>query len=429
MESTFYKATCFVSAMKQTSFVDYHAHVYGTGYKMLHPKLDGAKSIEEIIGILSDGLRVRPTGDWLIARGWDQNKWEEKVFPNREHLDEISTDIPIALIRIDGHAMWCNSKALEVADITRSTISPFGGEILKTSTGEPSGILLDGAMQLIYNTMPAEDEASIARTIRAGLQEFAKYHVGVHDMGIPAEWWESYKNIYANEGDLLIHADVLLDMSKASGKKLFLDKIQKGTFNDSPHPNLKLVGIKLYLDGALGSRGAQLFEEYSDDPGNYGLSLMDDSEALELMQLAAANDLVIAIHAIGDKANHRALNLFEKVRSPKPGVHSRRIEHAQIIREEDLIRFREIGVTAVIQPQFFASDRKWAIDRIGSGRMKNAYRWKSLLDAGIQVLASSDSPVEDANPLSAIELLQTRDGVGDGEALSKDEAVRLYLDC
>ena len=281
--------------MKQHSYVDYHAHVYGTGYKMLHPKLDGAGSIEEVLKFLTGGLRVRSTSEWLIARGWDQNKWKEKKFPTREHLDALSTEIPIALIRIDGHAMRCNSKALEVAGITKSTVSPFGGEILKTTTGEHTGILLDEAMQLIYNAVPVEDEATITNTLRAGLQEFAKHHIGVHDMGIPAEWWEPYKKLYANEGDSLIHADVFLDMSKASGKKLFLEKIKGGTFNDSPYPNLKLVGIKIYLDGALGSRGAQLFEEYSDDPENFGISLIEDSEALELMQIAAANDIVIAI--------------------------------------------------------------------------------------------------------------------------------------
>lgn len=392
----------------------------------MHPKLDGTKSIEEVLKILSGGLRVGPPGEWILARGWDQNTWKEKVFPNREHLDALLRDIPIALIRIDGHAMWCNSKALEIADITRNTKSPFGGEIIKTSAGEPSGILLDEAMQLIYNAMPAEDKASIKRTLLAGLQEFARYHVGVHDMGIPAEWWEIYKEIYEESGDSLIRADVFLDMSKPSGKKLFLDKIQRDTFDDSPHPDLKLIGIKIYLDGALGSRGAQLFEEYNDDPGSYGLSLMDDTEAFELMQLAASNGLYIAIHAIGDKANHRALNLFEQVRSTKSEVRSRRIEHAQIVREEDLSRFKDLGVTAVIQPQFFASDRQWAIERLGPERMKNAYRWKSLLSAGIEVLGSSDSPVEEPNPLHAIELLQTRDGVNDGEALTNEEAVALY---
>ncbi len=414
--------------MQQHSFVDYHAHVYGTGYKVLHPKLDGAKSIEEVLEILSGGLKVRTTGVWLLARGWDQNKWEQKIFPTRELLDVLSEDIPIALIRIDGHAIWCNSKALEIAGINRNTKSPSGGEVLLSASGEPTGILLDDAMQLIYDAMPKDDEAQISQTLRAGLKEFARYHIGVHDMGIPAEWWEPYKKIYEVEGDSLIRAEVFLDMSKPSGKKLFLEKFKSKKFDDSPHPNLKLVGIKLYLDGALGSRGAQLFEAYADDPANYGLSLMPDDEALELMKLAASAGLTIAIHAIGDKANHRALNLFEKVPNPKSGVRNRRIEHAQIIREEDLKRFAELDVIAVIQPQFFPSDRRWAVERLGEDRMKNAYRWKSLLEAGIDVLGSSDSPVEDANPLDAIELLQTRDGINDGEAISEEQAIGLYRD-
>ncbi|HYM20562.1 MAG TPA: amidohydrolase [Candidatus Kapabacteria bacterium] len=406
--------------MQENKYIDHHAHVWGTGYKMLHPKLDDAKSIDDILNILRPSL-AEHTQQFLIARGWDQNKWQDKRFPTREHLDGLTTEIPVALIRIDGHAMWCNSKALEFASVTRNTPIPSGGDILKTPLGEPTGILLDDAMQLIYDAMPPDDEASITRTLRTGLDEFARYHVEVHDMGIPAEWWEPYKKLYENEGDSLIRAKVFLDMSKPSGKKLFHEKIKSKNFNDSPHPNLELVGIKLYLDGALGSRGAQLFEPYSDDPNNYGLSLMDDSEALELMSLATKKNLVIAIHAIGDKANSRALDLFSRIPTPH-----RRIEHAQIIREEDLPRFAQLGVTAVIQPQFFASDRHWAIDRLGPERMKNAYRWKSLLDAEINVLASSDSPVEEANPFTGIELLQTRDGISDKEAITKEEAEKMY---
>jgi len=375
--------------MQQIPFVDYHTHVYGTGYKALHPKLDGAKSIDQILSILRSSFDS--TSSWLIARGWDQNKWAEKIFPSREHLDTLSNEIPIALIRIDGHAMWCNSKTLEIAGINRNSSVPSGGEIFCNPSGEPTGILLDEAMQLVYKVMPPEDEASILRTLKAGLREFARYHVGVHDMGIPAEWWEPYKKLYAVEGDSLIKANVFLDMSKPSGKKLFLEKLRRGMFNDSPHQNLKLVGIKIYLDGALGSRGAQLFEPYSDDPKNYGLSLIDDGEALELMQLASSAGLEIAIHAIGDKANYRALNLYSQI------VHS--------------------------EPR---SDRRWAIDRLGVERMKNAYRWKSLLDAGIHVLGSSDSPVEDSNPFNAIEMLQTRDGINDGEAILKEQATDMY---
>ncbi|HET9136362.1 MAG TPA: amidohydrolase [Candidatus Kapabacteria bacterium] len=413
--------------MQSISYIDHHAHIYGTGYKVLHPKLDTASSIDEVLNILKPQLQ-QSNVSWITARGWDQNKWAEKQFPTREHLNSLSSDIAIVLIRIDGHALWCNSKALALSGIDRNTPIPSGGDILKSASGEPTGIVLDDAMALVYDAMPIEDEVSITNTLRAGLTEFAKHHIGVHDMGIPAEWWESFKQLYKAKGDSLINSYVFLDMTKPTGKKLFLEKIKQEKFDDSTHPNLKLVGIKLYLDGALGSRGAHLFEPYSDDPGNTGLRLMDDTEALELMSLAASRGLQIAIHAIGDAANARALDLIAQTPNPKPQTQFR-IEHAQIIRDEDLNRYKDLNVTAVIQPQFFASDRHWAIDRLGADRMKMAYRWRSLFDAGIKVAASSDSPVEDADAAIGIKLLQTRDGVNDGECVTKEIAEKWYQSC
>lgn len=410
--------------MIKTLYIDHHAHVYGTGYKSLHPKLDHTNSIDEVLAVLRPILsKLRPE-EWLVARGWDQNKWQDKHFPTRESLDALSISIPIVLIRIDGHALWCNSKALERANVSADTPIPSGGDILRSATGELTGIILDDAMQIIYDAMPQENSLSIRRTLLAGLQEFATYHIGVHDMGIPAEHWEPYKQLYREQGDDLLRSYVFLDMSKPSGRTLFLDKLKDEVFDDSPHNNLKLVGIKLYLDGALGSRGAHLFEPYTDDPNNYGLKLTEDSDAIELMSLAAERGLQIAIHAIGDAANSRALDLIEKVKHQKSTSEKTifRIEHAQNVREEDLARYQKLNVWAIIQPQFYPSDHQWAISRLGTERMKDAYRWKSLLDAGISVLASSDSPVEDANPHTGIEVLQTRDD----EGVSQEVAERMY---
>ena len=409
------------------NFTDYHAHVYGTGYKVLYPKLDGLMSIAAIQEqVKSQKLKVK-SQNWVLLRGWDQNLWEEKIFPSRKNIDEVVSDIPVVLIRIDGHALWCNSKAFELAGITRETQNPLGGEILHDANGEPLGILLDEAMKLVYDAMPQDSEETIINILRAGLHEFAKHHVGVHDMGIPAEWWEPYKKLYAAEGDSLIKAYVFLDMTKPSGKALFLEKIRGEVFNDSPHPNLKLVGIKLYLDGALGSRGANLLEDYSDDPGNKGLRLMDDEEALHLMSPAYERGLQIATHAIGDAANSRALDLYERLRighiSPMSHIAQLRIEHSQIVREEDIKRYTNLDVWAVIQPQFYQSDKAWAVERLGSERMKNAYRWKSFLDAGVKVAASSDSPIEDADPQEGIRCFTRRD---DAEAISAEAAASLY---
>jgi predicted amidohydrolase YtcJ len=218
-------------------------------------------------------------------------------------------------------------------------------------------------------------------------------------------------------------------MTKETGRTLFLEKVKSGTFDDSPHPNLKLIGIKLYLDGALGSRGANLFEDYSDDKGNRGIRLMEDDEALMLMNLAAERGLQIAVHAIGDAANARALDLFAKVRehlhqnpSPETRTPIFRIEHAQIVSEQDIQRFKELGVWAIVQPQFYGSDKDWAIERLGTERMRNAYRWRSLIESGVNVAASSDSPIEEADPnLGIIELLTRK-----GEGVSGSTAYSLY---
>ncbi len=412
--------------MTKTLYIDHHAHVYGTGYKSLHPKLDRTQSIDEVLAVIRPILTKLQPAEWLVARGWDQNKWQEKYFPTCESLDAVSTSIPIVLIRIDGHAIWCNSKALELANISLDTPIPSGGDILRSASGELTGIILDDAMQLIYDAMPQENSLIIKRTLLAGLQEFAKHHIGVHDMGIPAEHWEPYKELYKEQGDDLLRSSVFLDMSKPSGRTLFLKKLKDEVFDDSPHKNLKLVGIKLYLDGALGSRGAHLFEPYSDDPNNYGLRLTEDSDAIELMSLAAEQGLQIAIHAIGDAANSRALDLIEKVKQQASTSEKTifRIEHAQIVREKDLVRYQQLNVWAIIQPQFYPSDHQWAISRLGAERMKDAYRWKSLFDAGISVLASSDSPVEDANPITGIKTLQSRSD----EGVSLDVAEKMYLE-
>ncbi len=410
--------------MSKTNFIDYHAHVYGTGYKVLYPKLDNCSSIADAQAVVREvSQKSKVKSQNILLRGWDQNRWGAVGFPSKADIDEVESEIPVALIRIDGHAMWCNSAMLRFAKINKETVSPVGGEILHGEKGEPTGILIDEAMSLVYDALPGHDDETLTNILRAGLHEFAKHHVGVHDMGIPAEWWEPYKKLYKEEGDSLISSYVFLDMTKPTGKQLFLEKLKSGGWNDSTHPKLKLVGIKLYLDGALGSRGAHLFEDYSDDIGNRGIKLMDDDEALMLMNLAAERGLQIAVHAIGDAANSRALDLFTKVREhistlnpvPSPQL---RIEHAQIVLPEDIKRYKELDVWAIIQPQFWTSDKDWAIKRLGTERMENAYRWRSFIEAGVKVAASSDSPVEDADCLLGIKALCDREAEGVDNAVA-----------
>jgi predicted amidohydrolase YtcJ len=404
-------------------FVDAHAHIYGMGERLTKPRLEGLLQ-EQIYRELNSS----PSQNWIVSRGWDHTLWPTKEFPTRHDLDRnVSTAQPIALTRVDGHAIWCNSRALEVAGIDRNTPDPLGGAILRDDTGEATGILIDEAMKLVESKIPPATKDDLVRTLRAGANHFAKMgHVAVHEMGVTRELWEAYETLYRDHGEELPHAWVFLDMTKPTGKALFLDVVKSGKKLGSGR--LHFAGVKLYLDGALGSRGANLFDDYSDDPGNQGLALMEDGEVVELMQFATERGLQIAVHAIGDRANARALDLFSKLRrDPKPETRNPflRIEHAQIVRDQDLSRFRELNVYALVQPAFYKSDRRWAEERLGK-RMRTAYRWKSFLEAGVKFVASSDAPIEDPNPLEGIELLTTRDGMKDGEALDRTQALRAY---
>jgi predicted amidohydrolase YtcJ len=412
--------TDLAGAIIYPAFADSHAHIYGTGERVTKRRLEPATSLEAALEIVRSAAS-NAASDWIVLRGWDHNKWGLERFPNKYDLDRIS-DKPIVLTRVDGHAAWLNQAALDAAGIDRRTIALPGGEILLADDGMPSGILLDEAMKLVESKIPKPSKDDIKSVMRAGLMEFARNgNATVHDMGVPAHHWEALVELYAEEGEKLPRAHIFLDMNQETGKQFFNELTD---FRQPVTDNLRLIGIKIYLDGALGSRGAELFEDYSDDAGNFGLALSNDEEVISLMKKAASTNMQIAVHAIGDKANHRALQLFE--RSGAASKTTCRIEHAQIVRDEDLTLYRELGVKAVIQPPFFPSDRHWALQRLGPERMRTAYRWKSLIDAGIGTIASSDSPVEPPDTLEGIRTLVGRDGVKDGEALTEELAIRLY---
>ncbi len=407
--------------------VDAHAHVYGTGERILRPRLEGIRSHELIVKKLRPIIEQASEGQWIIARGWDQNLWEAKEFPTSDDLVMLGEKNPIALTRVDGHALWCNSAALEIAGVTRGTHDPPGGNIFRDENGDPTGILLDEAMKLVEQFLPGESETETERILRAGLNTFAAHgHTAVHDMGVSAEIWDQYQTLYKKEGDLLPHAWVFLDMHKHSSRVRFIEFAHAGRMPHTTHPHLHFAGIKIYLDGALGSRGANLFEPYTDDPTNTGLQLSDDHETIEFMKLAARFGLQIAVHAIGDKANSRALHLFEQSGAGHKGA-TLRIEHAQIVRHSDLKRFEHLGVHAVVQPAFFESDHAWAVHRLGQERMADAYRWASFVRHGVNLVGSSDSPIEDADPFHGMQFLTKRDGVHDLEELSAGEAMNAYM--
>lgn len=407
------------------AFYDAHLHLYGIGLRLRRTDLTGITSIEANRTVLQSKL-TSDASQWILARGWDQNLWPSKELPTARDLDLLTTSQPVVLTRIDGHAIWCNSYALKHAGVTSASKDPEGGLIVRDVHGEPTGVLLDEAMKLVQDHIPAMSTAELEEYYEEACQHLlGRGVVGAHDMGVTRAQWEALKSLYAKKGDSLPRSYIFIDTNQHGGPQFFAERLAAEQFSDSPHERLRLVGIKIYLDGALGSRGAELFEDYSDDPGNRGLRLSSDEDIVRWMQLANGRGLQIAIHAIGDAANSRALDLIARADARDAVLY--RIEHAQIVQQNDLSRFATLGVRAVVQPQFYASDRHWSVERLGEERMKNAYRWKSLLDAGIRVVATSDAPIEQSDPLLAIRLLLGRDGVEDGEALTIQEALRSHI--
>jgi predicted amidohydrolase YtcJ len=398
-------------------FTDSHGHILGLGIKLSTLDLTNAKSPEEIAGRISEKIKTAKPGEWIIGRGWDQNTWTKKQFPTHDVLDRAAPDNPVFLIRVDGHAIWVNIEAMIAAGITPDTPEPEGGKILKTGQGEPTGVFIDNAIALVEKVRPAMTKEQNESAIINALNECAKAGLTeVHDMGISQETIDIYKKLI-DERKMPIRIIGFIegkgrtwDKYKQSGKEIY------GT------DQLTIAGIKLFMDGALGSRGAALVEAYSDEPGNRGLTLMTESELTEVTKEALNKDLQVAIHCIGDRANNIALNAFEKALKDMPRKDPRlRIEHSQILLPGDIKRFKEIGIIPSMQPVHATSDMYWAELRLGKERIKHAYAWKELLNCGSVIPGGSDFPVEDFNPILGIYAACTRKDInGRPESWQKD---------
>jgi hypothetical protein len=371
-------------------FADAHLHLAGLGASLEQINLVGTTSPEEILTLLDNHLV--DDDHWISGRGWDQNDWINNEFPTKEMLDSIVPNIPVFLRRIDGHAAWVNSKALEIAGITNETLSPKGGRILKNNRGNPTGIFIDNAIDLISSHIPKDDINDKKRQIIKSQDFLISLGItSVHEPGVSASVIEALKQL-RDEKLMKIRVYAMLD----DNPKVVNPFLQSG-------PEicnfLQFRSIKIYFDGALGSRGAALIEPYSDDGLNRGLFLTDpDSIRTKVAQFNAAG-FQANIHCIGDRANREALDIFEINGTPEL---RNRIEHAQIIHPDDIPRFRRLGVIPSMQPTHCTSDMPWAELRLGPHRLKGAYAWQSLIQAGSMVPAGSDAPVEHPDPLAGI---------------------------
>lgn len=392
--------------------IDAHAHVLGLGQSLTELDLVGTHSAEEIAAMVAARAKELPPGEWIRGRGWDQNDWGsgtgEKPFPSAAVLDKAAPDHPVILSRIDGHAIWVNSRAMELAAArSELTHDVEGGRIVRDRLGRPTGVFVDNAESVVRAVVPDYTREEKEAMYRRAFDECLRYGItGVHDMGIDETDDAVYRSL-AERRELPLRIYALV-----GGTGPFLDRmLREGPKLDPVHHYYTLRSIKLYLDGALGSRGAALIEPYSDEPESRGLITADPDTVRSVVEKALQARFQVCIHAIGDRANRKALDAYEKAaaRFPAQAAGARlRIEHAQIIAPEDIPRFASLGVIPSMQPVHATSDMYWAQARLGPERILGAYAWRSLLDAGCIIPAGSDFPVERPDPFAGFYAAVTR---------------------
>jgi len=384
---------------------DAHVHVEGLGTALETLDLVGAASLKEALDRVAARARTLAPGEWLLGRGWDQNDWPGQAFPTAADLDRVSGDHPVVLVRVDGHASWVNTRALQAAALDASTPDPAGGRVLRGAGGAPSGVLVDAAQALVAQHIPPPGPDVRKRRLRAGLLAAAEAGLTeVHDAGVTIDTVPLYKELLAEDA-LPIRVYVML-----RGPGEFLDRGQDLRPEIGLGDGLLTVrAIKVVSDGALGSRGALLLQPYTDEPGTRGLLTVDAAAYERLLGEALRRGFQVNTHAIGDAANRFVLDAYEKAFGGGGGsAHRFRIEHAQILDPADVPRFEKLGVIPSMQPTHCTSDMYWAEKRLGPERIKGAYLWKTFLERGVTIAGGSDAPVEKIAVLPGLYAAVTR---------------------
>lgn len=392
--------------------IDSHGHVMGLGFSALTLDLTEAKSLPDALARIAAYAKAHPDRPWIIGRGWNQELWPEKRFPTAAELDAAVPDRPVWLSRVDGHAGWANSKALAAAGISAASKDPAGGKIERALPGgRPAGVLVDNAMELIdAKVPPPRPEDRDMALAKAQDILLSRGVTAVADMGTSIDDWQSFRRA-GDYGTLRVRI-----MAYASGT-------EQMSLIGGPGPSpwlyddrLRLNGVKLYVDGALGSRGASLKAPYADAPGSKGLRITSDTQLKNLMSRAALDKFQIAVHAIGDEANAAVLAAIEDMSATYGGDRRWRIEHAQVVDPVDIARFGKHGIIASMQPVHQTSDREMAEKRLGPARLSGAYAWKSIQASGARIVFGSDVPVEVADPFAGWAAAISRTGP-DGQPL------------
>jgi predicted amidohydrolase YtcJ len=385
--------------------IDAHGHVMGLGFQQMNANLVGTQSLDEAQKRVEEYAANYPDVNWIQGRGWNHTHWDIGRFPTAEELDEIVSDRPVWLSRVDGHAGWANSKAMEMAGITAETEDPEGGKIIRDENGEPTGVFVDAAMSLVSSEIPEPTQQEQKIAFRKALEQMRSHGLtGVHDAGVGVDTWNMYKN-FADRDSLTTR---IYGMISGTGDT-FDTLSQDGPIESYQNDMLALQSVKIYADGALGSRGAAMIEPYSDDPDNRGLLFNSQQEMNQMVLKAMSEGFQTNVHAIGDQANRQVLNAFANAKDSlgDQGLRNR-IEHAQIIALDDIPRFKKLNIIASMQPTHATSDMNMAVDRIGPERIEGGYAWQTLLDQGTVIASGSDFPVEHVNPFYGLYSAVTR---------------------
>ncbi|NNC18343.1 amidohydrolase [Corallococcus exiguus] len=382
--------------------VDAHAHLHGLGKSLTTVRLEKAPSVEDVLQRLAKAPASSFQGDWLLGKGWDQNEWPGAAFPGREDLDARFSTTPVFLMRVDHHAAWVNGEALRRAGITRDTPDPPGGRILKDANGEPTGVLVDNAMDVVEAAIPAPTREQLETRLRAALERCAQVGLtGVHDAGMDLQAFRMLQDWDA-AGTLPLR---VYAMAAGQGGERHA-YLEQGPWQGR---HLSMRSVKFLADGALGSRGAALHDDYSDEPGQRGLLLLSLEELEARAQAFMARGFQVCIHAIGDRANTLVVDVLLRG-AERTGTQAlrHRVEHAQILRLEDIRRLGAAGLVASVQPTHATSDMPWAQTRLGRERLRGAYAWRTLKDAGAHLALGSDFPIENPDVLAGLYAARTR---------------------
>jgi hypothetical protein len=385
--------------------IDAHGHVFGIGEMLSALDLAGSASLADAQAAITKYAQGNPNDAWLRGRGWNQEIWKLGRFPTAAELDQAEAQRPVWLERVDGHAGWANTRALELAGIGADTPDPVGGKIIRDAQGKATGVLIDAAQDLVVKVLPVQSPQQARVVLERALAHISSMGLtSVHDAGVTIEQDQLFRDfadrkqlsarVYGMIGDTGAHFDALSE---------------NGVLKSYADDMYALRAVKLYSDGALGSRGAALVEPYTDEPSSRGLLFHQDTQIYAMMEKAMRRGYQVNVHAIGDAGNRQILNAFERLLPATRSVGQRhRIEHAQVVDPADIARFIKIGVVPSMQPTHATSDMNMAELRVGPERMLGAYAWRTFLEQGSRVACGSDFPVESANPFLGLHAAVTR---------------------